>query len=86
MIEQLAQAVDQFVITSHQVMGRAAKPQQIAEAVEQHSKPYDVVDDVKDAVRRAVEWAAEDDMIIIAGSLFLVGEAREIWFMSTGHT
>jgi dihydrofolate synthase/folylpolyglutamate synthase len=83
MIEQLEPVVDQFVITSHQVMGRAAKPHQIAKIVEQYSKPYDIVNDVKDAVRSAIEQAAEDDLIIVAGSLFLVGEAREIWFMST---
>lgn len=80
MIGQLAQAVDLFIITSHQVMGRAAKPSRIAKEVEKHSKPYEIVADVKDAVKRAMEQAGDDDMVIVIGSAFLVGEARELWF------
>jgi len=80
MIEQFAQAADLFVLTSHSVMGRAADPAFLAEEVEKHSKSYEVVPDVKDAVRRAIELAEENDLIVVVGSVFLVGEAREIWF------
>jgi len=80
MIEQLTQVADLFVITSHGVMGRAAKPSCIAKEVEKHSKPYEIVADVKDAVKRAMELAKEDDMVIAVGSVFLIGEARELWF------
>lgn len=80
MIEQIAQAADLFVITAHRVMGRAADPSLIAKEVERHSKPYEIVDDVKDAVRRGMELAGEGDMVIVLGSVFLVGEARELWF------
>ena len=80
MIEHFAQAADHFVITSHSVMGRAAKPSLIAKEVEKNSKTYEVVADVKNAVQRAMELAREDDMVIVVGSVFLVGEARELWF------
>jgi dihydrofolate synthase/folylpolyglutamate synthase len=80
MIGQLAQAADLFVITAHGVMGRAAEPARIAEEVEKHSKPYEIVLSVKDAVRRAIELAGGDDMVLVIGSVFLVGEARELWF------
>jgi len=80
MIEQLAQAADLFVITAHGVMDRAANPARIAEEVEKHSKPYEMVKDAKGAVRRAIELAGENDMVLVVGSVFLVGEARELWF------
>ena len=83
MIEQLAQVADLFVITSHRVMGRAAKPSRIAREVERRAKPYEIVMDVEDAVRRAMELAGKDDMVIVVGSAFLVGEARGLWSKST---
>jgi len=80
MIEHFSQVVDHFVITSHRVMGRAAKPSLIAKEVEKHSKSYEIVTGVKDAVKEAIEQASDSDMVIILGSVFLVGEARELWF------
>ena len=79
MIEQLAQMADLFVITSHGVMERAADPALIAEEVEEHSKPYEIVTNVRGAVQRAMELAGEDDLICVVGSVFLVGEARKLW-------
>jgi len=79
MIGEIAQAADHFVITSHRVMGRAAKSSRIAAEAERYSKTHEVVADVKTAVRRAIELAGETGMVIVVGSVFLVGEAREIW-------
>jgi dihydrofolate synthase/folylpolyglutamate synthase len=79
-IEEITQVVDHFVITSHRVMGRAAKPSKIAAEVERHSKTHEIVWDVRKAVNRALELARAESMVIIFGSLFLVGEAREIWY------
>ncbi|MBC8498565.1 hypothetical protein H8D40_06205, partial [Candidatus Bathyarchaeota archaeon] len=79
MIGEIAQVADHFVITSHRVMGRAAKSLRIAAEVEKHSKTHEVVGDVRAAVTRAIELAGEEGMVIVVGSVFLVGEAREIW-------
>jgi len=79
MIGEIARAADHFVITSHRVMGRAAKYSRIAAEVERYSKTHEYVADVKSAVRRAMEIAGETGMVIVVGSVFLVGEAREIW-------
>jgi dihydrofolate synthase/folylpolyglutamate synthase len=78
-IKQFAQVVDYFVITAHRVMGRAAKPTSLAKEVERNSKPYEIVTNVVEAVKRANELASKDDMVIVTGSVFLVGEARELW-------
>jgi dihydrofolate synthase/folylpolyglutamate synthase len=85
MIAQLAEAASQFIITSHSVMGRAADPVRIAEEVEMHSKPYEIVTDVKSAVRRALELASSNDMVCVTGSVFLAGEARELWINTYHH-
>jgi len=37
------------------------------------------VENVKEAVRKAINLAGEDGMVIVVGSVFLVGEARELW-------
>jgi len=85
MIDQLAEVSSQFIITSHSVMGRAADPVRIAEEVERHSKPYEIVTDAKTAVRRALELSSRSDMVCVTGSVFLVGETRELWTKTPNH-
>jgi dihydrofolate synthase/folylpolyglutamate synthase len=79
MIGEIAQVADHFVITTHRVMGRAAESARIASEVGRHSRTHEVIPDVKTAVNRAIELAGKDGMVIVVGSVFLVGEAREIW-------
>ena len=80
MMGELSQAVDHYVVTTHGVMGRAADPTLIVEEADKSGKPSEIVPDVKNAIGRAIELAGEDGMVIVVGSLFLVGEARELWF------
>lgn len=80
MIRELSQAVDRYVVTTHGVMGRAADPSLIVGEAEKYGKPSEIVPDVKEAIGRAMELAGEDGMVIVVGSVFLVGEARELWF------
>ena len=80
MIRALASVASHFIITRHGVMGRAAEPEAIAVELERCSKPYEIVEDVRSAVRRALEIAGGDDLILVTGSVFTVGEARCLWF------
>ena len=80
MIGHLTQAVDSFIITAHSVMGRAAEPETISNEIEKYSKPYRIETDLKKAIKGAIDIAGEDGMVLIVGSVFLVGEAREIWY------
>jgi folylpolyglutamate synthase/dihydropteroate synthase len=41
--------------------------------------PWISVEKVEDAVNVALAKAENDDMILVAGSVFVVGEARKIW-------
>ena len=80
MIDSLSRVGDYFIVTRHGVMGRAADPAVIAGELKRNSKPYEIVEGVGEAVERALEMAGERDMILITGSVFTVGEARERWF------
>jgi len=80
MIRALAGVADHFILTRHGVMGRAAEPEALALEVERYSKPYEIVEGVEEAVRRAMERAGEGDLILVTGSVFTVGEARELGF------
>lgn len=80
MMKEILPAVDTVIITEHKVMGRATEPSVIAEEVKKYSKSYEVVEDVKDAVKKAISIAGNDDVVCVTGSLFTVGEARELWY------
>jgi dihydrofolate synthase/folylpolyglutamate synthase len=79
MIANLARVTDYFVVTSHSVMGRAADREALGREIEKHGRPWESVEKVKDAVKQAIEKAGKRDMILVAGSVFVVGEARRRW-------
>jgi dihydrofolate synthase/folylpolyglutamate synthase len=53
---------------------RAADPATVAAEL-RPSLPVEVIEDPRAAIRAAVEGAAPDEAVVVAGSLFLVGEA-----------
>jgi len=55
---------------------RAMPPEEIADAARSLGVDAEVVRHVPDAVRRAIAIASEDDLVLVAGSLYVVGEAR----------
>jgi dihydrofolate synthase/folylpolyglutamate synthase len=82
MVREIGGAADLVIATSHRVRSRTATPSTIAEEARKLGKSVEVVPRVSDAVRRALELAGPGDAILVAGSVFLVGEARELWFPS----
>ena len=79
MIRHIASVADEFIITSHSVMGRAADRDSIGREVTKYGLPWVSVEKVSDAVNAAIAKARNDDMILVAGSVFIVGEARRLW-------
>jgi dihydrofolate synthase/folylpolyglutamate synthase len=79
MIANLARVTDYFVVTSHSVMGRAANSETLGREIEKQGRPWESVDKVGNAVERAIKKAGKRDMILVAGSVFVVGEARRRW-------
>ena len=80
MVRSLADVTGRFIITEHRLRERTASAAMIEEAVEKTGVPYEVVVPVHRAIESAKEMALESDVILIAGSVFLVGEAREYWY------
>lgn len=65
---------------------RARRTSDIAELIRQQGLPVEIVQtqSVPSAVRKAFACAGADDTIVIAGSLFIVGEARK--FLASGRS
>jgi dihydrofolate synthase/folylpolyglutamate synthase len=77
MLSNIVPISDFVVITRHKVMNRGTDPKILAEEVKKYSKNFVIVDDVKDAVEKGLSIADKKDMVLITGSLFTVGEARD---------
>ena len=56
---------------------RAMPAEEIAEAARSLGVDAEIVRDVPAAVQRAVGLAGEDDLVLVTGSLYVVGEARQ---------
>jgi dihydrofolate synthase/folylpolyglutamate synthase len=59
---------------------RAASPFFLLKAARFLNNSGEVVEDVKQAVQKALSLANKDDLICVTGSLFTIGEARELFF------
>lgn len=86
MVGELAPLADTVIACAHKVMGRACPPEMIAREAERSGIRTIIVPDVTDAVRKAISMAGRDGAVLVAGSVFTVGEAREIWFPHEGKS
>ncbi len=75
MLKKLVPLADRVILTRAGI-GRAVAPEVLAPVVRSLNRPYEIVDTVAGAVRRAVSRAAADEVICISGSLYVAGEAR----------
>jgi len=79
MIQSLAEVTDQFILTEHRIQTRTAKATDLETIAEKTGKPVKSIPDVKEAILYAKQDAKPGDVILVTGSVFLVGEAREYW-------
>lgn len=70
-------AADRVVLTRSRVQ-RAASPEALLQTAGHHHANIETADHIGEALRLASAAASSDDWIVVAGSLFLVGEAREL--------
>lgn len=80
MVKSLADVTGRFIITEHRQKSRTATAEQIEEAVKKTGVPYEIIVPVSKAIETAKSYALEMDAVLVTGSVFLVGEAREIWY------
>ena len=75
MIREIVPMADAVIITRAQYRGE--DPQKIAREVRRYTRRYKIVPSVGEAIERALKIADQHDLILVTGSLFLVGEAKE---------
>ena len=80
MITSLAEVTERFILTEHRVQDRAARATRLQRMALETEKPAVICKPVHEAIRQAKQMAGPEDVILIAGSVFLVGEAREYWY------
>lgn len=84
MFEVLLPAADQIVVTQAD-HPRAAQPATLQEMARRRGRRAEVSPTVAEALMSTFERAGEDDLILVAGSLFAAAEARMAWFRLMGR-
>ena len=77
MSEVLAKLSDKIIAVEVDSVRRTSKDALI-ENLKKYSKDVEGSDDYKDALDKAISYADEDDMILICGSLYLIGDFKKI--------
>lgn len=73
-------ALGHHIIFTQPKTDRAASAFFLLKAARFLNNSGEVVEDVKQAVKKALSLASKDDLICVTGSLFTIGEARELFF------
>jgi len=79
MLDTIIPLADEVIASAHAVRNRSLEPGIIAERCIALSKKYLIIRDVKIATEKALAMAGKDGIVLVTGSVFTVGEAREIW-------
>jgi dihydrofolate synthase/folylpolyglutamate synthase len=79
-IEELAPLAGVTIATRAE-LPRAAPPQRLAELAAKWTAPVMVEEEIREALARAIAMAHEGDLILVTGSLYLVGDAKR-WLPS----
>ena len=77
MLKSLVPCAEQVIITKAKI-NRSLEPSVLKKAAQQLTQcPVTIIEDVKEAVTHAIETSGPDDVICVAGSLYVAGEAKE---------
>jgi dihydrofolate synthase / folylpolyglutamate synthase len=76
MLEAFGATEAGFVVTCTPPSPRAIPAPELAGEAEKLGIAAEAVSDVRDAVQRALAIATDDDLVLVTGSLYVVGEAR----------
>lgn len=77
-LDELLPISDKIVLTKANILERAADPHVMKELIKSKDKNVYLTKSVEEALGKARRLASKDDMILVTGSLFVVGEARKI--------
>ncbi|WP_066504479.1 bifunctional folylpolyglutamate synthase/dihydrofolate synthase [Abyssisolibacter fermentans] len=77
-IDLLVPLADEIVVTEAPLLPRAMKAEDLADKIIKYNKETHIEKDIEKAVKKALEVANEDDLIIFSGSLYIIGDVRRI--------
>jgi len=77
MSETLAKLSDKIIAVEVDSIRRTSKDTLI-ESLKKYNKDVEGSDDYKEALDKALSYADKDDMILICGSLYLIGDYKKI--------
>jgi dihydrofolate synthase/folylpolyglutamate synthase len=77
-LKELVPIADAIILTRSRLVERAMDPAMIKQLITPKDKDVTVTDRTGDALVHARRKAAPQDLVLVTGSLFIVGEAREI--------
>ena len=77
-LKELVPVSDMIILTKSEIAERAMDPALISGLITPESKAVGVTQNVKDALDKALQKASPSDLVLVTGSLFVVGEARKI--------
>ncbi len=80
MVKNITPIMDMVIITKHGVKERALDPEVIKAEFAKNDIEAVISNNVGKAIKEAKKQADPNDLILITGSVFAVGEAREIWY------
>ena len=76
MLKSLLPLCDRVILT-RPAIDRALPPETLKTVAAEYIEDIEIIPDVGTAVRHAIETASPDDAICVAGSLYLVGDAKK---------
>jgi dihydrofolate synthase/folylpolyglutamate synthase len=76
MLSMLVPLADEMVLTRVQ-MDRSADPRDLAAEIADQA-PHRIIDDSRTAIKFLIDHAAPQDLVVVAGSLYLLGEVRGV--------
>jgi dihydrofolate synthase / folylpolyglutamate synthase len=82
-LKTLESVVHRVILTKAQLSPRAAEPLELAEL---SSKPHVLVPNLLEAIEHAITTTKPGDIILVAGSLYLIGEVRPYVLGEVGET
>jgi dihydrofolate synthase/folylpolyglutamate synthase len=85
LLEQIAPLTDRLMATELELYGKAVVPaSEIARAARALGLDALAISSPEEALSKTLEEAANDDTIVVTGSVYLVGRLRDLWYSTDG--
>ena len=80
MIQSLAEITYEFILTEHRVRDRTAAAIDLEKIARKTGKPTKIIIPAQRAINETKKLVKPNDVVLVTGSVFLIGEARENWY------